>query len=79
MRCGATGSWSSWAPASAVLDGHPADGVAWLANVIGAYGRTLHAGEVVLSGALMRAVPAEQGDLFEARFPELGVALCRFV
>ena len=54
------GELVSSAPASAVLDGHPADGVAWLANAIGAYGRTLHAGDVVLSGALMRAMPAEK-------------------
>jgi 2-keto-4-pentenoate hydratase len=73
------GELVSSAPASAVLDGHPADGVAWLANAIGAYGRTLHVGDVVLSGALMRAVPASKGDVFEARFPELGVASCRFV
>jgi 2-oxopent-4-enoate hydratase len=72
------GELVSSAPASAVLDGHPADGVAWLANAIGAYGRTLHAGDVVLSGALMRAVPATTGDVFEARFPELGTASCRF-
>ena len=73
------GELVSSAPASAVLDGHPADGVAWLANAIGPYGRTLHAGDVVLSGALMRAVPASKGDHFEARFPDLGVASCRFV
>lgn len=73
------GELVSSAPASAVLDGNPADGVAWLANAIGAYGRKLHAGEVVLSGALMRAVPAAKGDEFEARFPQLGTASCRFV
>jgi 2-keto-4-pentenoate hydratase len=72
------GELLSSAPASDVL-GHPAEGVVWLANAIGAYGRSLRAGEVVLSGALMRAVQAEQGDVFEARFPELGVASCRFV
>lgn len=68
----------STAPASAVLDGHPADGVAWLANAIAGYGRVLHAGEIVLSGALMRAVKAERGDTFEARFAELGTASCSF-
>jgi 2-keto-4-pentenoate hydratase len=72
------GEFVSSAPASAVLD-HPAEGVAWLANAIGAYGRSLHADEVVLSGALMRAVPAQKGDVFEARFPELGIASCRFI
>ena len=66
------------APASAVLD-HPAEGVVWLANVMGGYGRSLYKGDVVLSGSLMRAVPIERGDVFEARFAKLGTASCKFV
>ena len=73
------GELVSSAPASAVLDGHPADGVAWLANAIGAYGRTLHAGEVVLSGALMRAVPAEQGDRLRGAIPRARRCVLPFV
>lgn len=48
--------------------GDPALCVAWLANKLWEYGVTLEAGEIVLSGALSAAVPAEKGDRFEARF-----------
>lgn len=48
--------------------GDPALCVAWLANKLWEYGVTLEAGEVVLSGALSAAIPAEKGDSFEARF-----------
>ena len=56
---------------SAVL-GHPAASVAWLANAIGAYGIQLHAGEVILSGALSGMVDVARGDHIEARFDALG-------
>lgn len=64
---------------SAVL-GDPALCVAWLANKLWEYGVTLKAGEIVLSGALSAAVPAEKGDTFEARFSEpLGKVSVRFI
>ena len=44
--------------------GHPARAVAWLANKLASYGTTLEPGDIVLSGSLGRAVPAEQGDVF---------------
>lgn len=52
---------------AAVLE-NPAFCVAWLANKLWKYGVTLKAGEVVLSGALSAAVPAQKGDVVEARF-----------
>ena len=56
---------------AAVL-GDPAKCVAWLANKLAAYGISLKAGEVILSGALSAAIPAEPGDRFTARFSHLG-------
>jgi len=44
--------------------GNPAAAVAWLANKMGEYGTTLEAGEIILSGAFMSAIPAVAGDCF---------------
>ncbi len=44
--------------------GHPARAVAWLANKLASYGTALEPGDIVLSGSLGRAVPAQQGDVF---------------
>uniref|UniRef100_A0A7C5RU64 2-hydroxypenta-2,4-dienoate hydratase n=1 Tax=Thermomicrobium roseum TaxID=500 RepID=A0A7C5RU64_THERO len=44
--------------------GHPARCVAWLANKLAEFGVALEPGDIVLSGSLARAVPAEQGDIF---------------
>ncbi len=61
---------------SAVL-GDPAYAVAWLANMLHRYGVPLKAGEIILSGALTAAVPAQAGDCFTAQFDTLGdVKLC---
>ena len=47
------------------VQGHPAQAVAWLANTLGAYGVTLDAGDVILSGSLVPLTPAVKGDVFE--------------
>lgn len=52
--------------------GDPAKCVAWLANKLAHYGIALKAGEVILSGALSVAMPAEPGDQFTAKFSSLG-------
>ncbi|WP_448592686.1 2-keto-4-pentenoate hydratase [Thermoflexus hugenholtzii] len=44
--------------------GHPARAVAWLANKLGEFGVRLEPGDIVLSGSLARAIPAQAGDLF---------------
>jgi 2-keto-4-pentenoate hydratase len=44
--------------------GHPAEAVAWLANKLASFGTELKPGDIVLSGSLGRAVPAQQGDVF---------------
>jgi 2-keto-4-pentenoate hydratase len=52
--------------------GDPAKCVAWLANKLSHFGIVLKAGEVVLSGALSAAMPAEKDDHFYAKFAGLG-------
>ena len=44
--------------------GHPAEAVAWLANKLASFGTSLEPGDIVLSGSLGNAVPAQQGDVF---------------
>ncbi|WP_138416350.1 2-keto-4-pentenoate hydratase [Aquibacillus sediminis] len=56
------------AATGAAVMGNPLDAVAWLANAIGSYDITLHAGEVILAGALSKAIPIEDGDTFRADF-----------
>ncbi len=64
--------------AAAVLN-HPATGVAWLANKLGAHGEGLAAGEVVLGGSFTRPVAASLGDTFHADYGKLGAISFRFV
>ncbi|WP_227937785.1 2-keto-4-pentenoate hydratase [Alkalihalobacillus deserti] len=52
--------------------GNPILAVAWLANALSRYDISLHAGEVILSGALSKAVPIEDGDTFTAEFDHIG-------
>ena len=52
--------------------------MAWLANKLAEYGESLHAGDVVLSGALHRMVPVRPGDEFWAEFAHLGSVRVRF-
>ncbi|MDR3453719.1 MAG: 2-oxo-hepta-3-ene-1,7-dioic acid hydratase [Rhodoferax sp.] len=64
--------------AAAVLN-HPANGVAWLANKLGAWDEHLAAGEVVLGGSFTRPTPALPGDTFHADYGSLGSIAFRFV
>jgi 2-keto-4-pentenoate hydratase len=59
--------------------GDPAYSVAWLANTLWEYGVTLKKGEVVLSGSLTAALPAEAGDEFKAVFSQLGEVSLKFI
>jgi len=59
--------------------GHPAMGVAWLANKLGSLGTTLEAGHVVLSGSFIRPVWANVGDTLHADFGPLGSVSVHFV
>jgi 2-oxo-hept-3-ene-1,7-dioate hydratase len=64
--------------ASGVL-GHPALGVAWLANKVGPFGTVLEPGHIVLSGSFTRPAWAEKGDTLHADFGELGSLAIQFV
>lgn len=61
------------------VQGSPAEAVAWLANTLGAYGVTLDAGDVILSGSLVPLAPAKAGDLFEMELHGIGRCAARFV
>lgn len=58
--------------------GHPATGVAWLANKIAPYEERLNAGDVVLAGSFTRPVTGEAGDVFHADYGPLGSIAFRF-
>ena len=64
---------------AAGVQGHPAIGVAWLANKLAAWGESLNAGEIVLAGSFTRPVPAKEGDMFVADYGKLGTLRFRFV
>jgi 2-keto-4-pentenoate hydratase len=55
--------------------GNPLHSIVWLAAKLGAYGRTLKAGEVVMTGSFTRQFPIAAGDTIETVFSGLG-AVC---
>ncbi len=59
--------------------GHPALGVAWLANKIGPHGHALEPGHIVLAGSFTRVVFAQKGDTLHADFGPLGGLAIQFV
>jgi 2-oxo-hept-3-ene-1,7-dioate hydratase len=59
--------------------GHPALGVAWLANKLGQHGVTLEPGHLVLAGSFTRVVFARKGDTLHADFGSLGGIAVQFV
>jgi 2-oxo-hept-3-ene-1,7-dioate hydratase len=59
--------------------GHPALGVAWLANKLGQMGVTLDAGHLVLAGSFARVVFANKGDTLHGDFGPLGGIAVQFV
>jgi len=59
--------------------GHPALGVAWLANKLGQHGIALEAGHLVLAGSFTRVVFARKGDTLHADFGSLGGIAVQFV
>lgn len=52
--------------------GHPANGVAWLANKISELGLQLEPGHLLLAGSFVRPVWAQAGDTIRADFADLG-------
>lgn len=59
--------------------GHPALGVAWLANKLGSLGLTLESGHLILTGSFTRVVFAKKGDVFHADFGDAGNIAVQFV
>ena len=59
--------------------GHPALGVAWLANKLGQHGVALEPGHLVLAGSFTRVVFAQKGDTLHADFGALGGIAVQFV
>ena len=64
--------------AGAIL-GHPAMGVAWLANKLAQHGQSLDAGEIILAGSFTKPMWVERGDTVHAEYSGLGSVTCRFI
>lgn len=52
--------------------GNPLNAIIWLAGKLGAYGRGLKAGEIVMTGSFTRQFPMAPGDRIETVFSGLG-------
>lgn len=59
--------------------GHPARGVAWLADRLAGHGAGLASGELVLAGSFTKPMWVERGDEIRADYGPLGEVTCRFV
>jgi 2-oxo-hept-3-ene-1,7-dioate hydratase len=59
--------------------GHPATGVAWLANKFHQHGQRLEAGEIILAGSFTRPMWVQRGDAVLCDYREMGIIECRFV
>jgi 2-oxo-hept-3-ene-1,7-dioate hydratase len=59
--------------------GHPALGIAWLANRFGRHGIELPAGRTMLSGSFIRPIWANKGDTVHADFGPLGGLAVQFI
>lgn len=58
--------------------GHPAEALAWLARALAPFGEGIGAGEVVIPGAMHKAVDARGGDVVRADFGALGTVAASF-
>jgi 2-keto-4-pentenoate hydratase len=52
--------------------GHPLNSVVWLAAKLAEFGRSLKAGEVIMSGSFTRQFPIRPGDTIRAEFSDIG-------
>ncbi len=59
--------------------GHPARGVAWLANKFSQHGARLEAGEIILAGSFTRPMGVSRGDEVLCDYGPMGTISCRFV
>lgn len=58
--------------------GHPATGVAWLANKFHQHGARLEAGEIILAGSFTRPMWVQRGDEVRCDYGPMGEITCRF-
>lgn len=63
--------------AGASVLGNPAQPVAMMANALAQYDIGLKAGEIIISGSLTSAIPAELGSSYRATFDRLGAVNVR--
>ena len=56
---------------SAVL-GNPLNSIKWLAEKLGEYGRSLHTGDIIMTGSFVRQFPLHAGDTAVAEFSGIG-------
>ncbi len=61
------------------LLGHPAQTVAWLANTLAEYDKSIPKGLFLLSGSFTAPAPAKKGDVFKATFSQIGEVTISFV
>jgi len=59
--------------------GHPATGVAWLADKMHQHGDRLEAGEIILAGSFTRPVWVTRGDEVLCDYGPMGTISCRFL
>ncbi len=59
--------------------GHPATGVAWLANKFHQHGARLEAGEIILAGSFTRPMWVSRGDEVLCDYGPMGTISCRFI
>jgi 2-oxo-hept-3-ene-1,7-dioate hydratase len=64
---------------AAGVQGHPAVGIAWLANRLAPWGEYLQAGEIVLAGSFTKPVPAKAGDVFDVDYGMHGRLQFKFI
>ena len=77
MTVSKNGSVVSQGLGSAAM-GNPLTCVAWLANTLGAYGITLEAGDIILSGSLVPLEPVSPGDQMTLTLSTGGVCSLAF-
>jgi 2-keto-4-pentenoate hydratase len=58
--------------------GHPHLALAWLANHLAASGKSLRAGDIVLTGSLVKTIWLDAGDRVLMDLSELGQVAARF-
>jgi len=58
--------------------GHPHNALAWLANHLAEEGKGLHAGQIVLTGSLVKTVWLDAGDSVKMELDGLGTVEAKF-